>query len=88
MEFVNADNNYTYVQDCIDKIYTQKKTINVHKDNLSNKSKCSEEMLSLAKSEGKGWLAILVSNELDNAVDITRLYIRSCSFCGARNNYS
>lgn len=82
VEFVNADGNYTYVQKCIDKIYSQKKTIDSHKSNLSDKEKCCEEMLSLAKSEGKGWLAILISNELDDAVDIPDYILEAVAFAG------
>ena len=82
VEFVNAGENYSYLQKCISKMFVQKKAIELHKDNLENEKKRNEEVLSLAKTEGKGWLAILVSNELDDAVNIPDYILQAVAFAG------
>lgn len=82
VEFINSSNNYLYVQKCMDKIFVQKAAIQKHKDILSNISERNEEILSLAKLEGKGWMAILISNELDDKVDIPDYILHAVAFAG------
>ena len=59
------DNSYEYVQ-CLKNIYQQDKYIKQSESKLENKSVeiAGKEVLRIADKVGKGWLALLVAEEL------------------------
>lgn len=80
IEFVNCENNYTYVSKLIKKIYSMKKIIEWHQNRIKDEDTRNEEILCLAKKEGKGWLATLLSCEFDCLVGIPEYIMDAISF--------
>jgi len=80
IDFVNYKDNYTYVSNAIKRIYTQAKTIKGHQDRIKNENDRNEEMFSLAKKEGKGWFATILSSELDYGIGIPTYIMDAIAF--------
>lgn len=80
IEFVNCGDNFKYVSAAIKKIYTQKAVITSHQDEIKNENSRNEEMLMLSEKEGKGWLATIVSGELDFNVRIPEYIVNALAF--------
>ncbi|HBL49632.1 MAG TPA: ATP-dependent endonuclease [Firmicutes bacterium] len=80
IEFLKCDNNFEYVSAAIEKIFTQKAAITRHQENIKDKNSQNEEMLSLSKEEGKGWLATIISGELNYNVRIPEYIVKALAF--------
>ena len=80
IEFVNHKDNYTYVLNTIKKIYSQDATIKRHQSRIKDANDRNEEILSLAKKEGKGWFATILSSELDYNISIPAYIMDAIAF--------
>ena len=80
IDFVNSGENYKYAANAVEKIFVQKPTIKSHKANINNTTKRNEEIFTLAKKEGKGWLATILSGELDCLVSFPPYIINALAF--------
>ncbi len=80
IEFLNNDDNFKYVSNAIKKIFTKKATITIHQKNIKDKDIRNEEILMLSEKEGKGWLATIISGELDYNVGIPEYIVSALAF--------
>lgn len=80
IEFLNCNDNVDYVSAAIKKIYKQEASITRHKDKISDKDSRNEEMLMLSEKEGKGWLATIISGELNCFVGIPEYIVNALAF--------
>ena len=80
IEFLNFDNNFEYVSAAIKRIFIQKAAITRHQENIKDKGSQNEEILSLSEEEGKGWLATIISGELDCNVGIPEYIVNALAF--------
>ncbi|ADY54460.1 hypothetical protein Sgly_0086 [Syntrophobotulus glycolicus DSM 8271] len=80
IEFVNCGDNFKYVSAAIKKIYTQKAVITSHQEEINNENSRNEEMLMLSEKEGKGWLATIVSGELNYNIRIPEYIVYALAF--------
>lgn len=80
IEFLKSENNFEYVSAAIEKIFTQKAAITRHQENIKNKNSQNEEILSLSEEEGKGWLATIISGELNYNVRIPEYIVKALAF--------
>lgn len=80
IEFANTGENYKYVIASLDKIYVQQATIAKHKQSITDKKSRNEEIFALSKKEGKGWMATIISGELDIMVSVPDYIAEAISF--------
>lgn len=80
IEFANSSNNYEYVEKCIDKVFVQGAAILRHQEKVKDENTRNDEILSLAKTAGKGWLSTLVAAEIDELVDIPEYIVNALVF--------
>lgn len=82
-------NDFEFVN-CLDKIYTRKADIEGVGKKLQNKSVeiAGVEVLRIAEKHGKGWLALLVSEELVYNTNIPEYVLGAIAFASAHLNLS
>lgn len=80
IEFINCGNNFNYVSAAIEKIYKRESAIKSHQEKIKNEDNRNEEMLMLSENEGKGWLATIISGELDYHVEVPEYIVKALAF--------
>jgi len=80
IEFVAAGENFEYVSRAIDSIYSQRATIESHKQKIKTIATRNEEMLELADVQGKGWFATILTDCLDCNVAIPDYIVEAVAF--------
>ncbi|KJZ84421.1 hypothetical protein ClosIBUN13A_CONTIG146g02238 [Clostridium sp. IBUN13A] len=82
VEFIKLDDNIDYVKNIIEQVYTSQDTISNHKLALDNDDigKKAETILILASHIGKGWYATLLSEKIDNLVNIPEYILDAIAF--------
>lgn len=80
IEFLNCDDNFEYVSAVIEKVFSQKAAITRHQGNIKDKDNRSEGMLMLSEKVGKGWLATILSGELDRNVGVPEYIVNALAF--------
>ena len=74
-------NNSKYIENIVEINYVKQDTIQNHKDKLiGSDSECANTVLTLARDMGKGWYAIILSNNLDCAVSIPEYILDAVAF--------
>jgi putative ATP-dependent endonuclease of the OLD family len=87
VDFVKAGNEWEAIQ-TLDKVYTDEKTKAIAKNELSSTeiSILGKRILTMAKQEGKGWFAILISKYLRYKTIIPEYILDAIIF--AKKNFS
>jgi len=81
IEFSKHAGNLKYIKEIIGKSYNQKATIIKHKSALKGTdSQKASTILTLADNIGKGWYAILLSNEMDCNIQIPDYILQAIAF--------
>ncbi len=81
IEFLKLDENIDYVKSIIEQVYSSKATIDKHKFALERDIKeKAETALILANHIGKGWYATLLSEEIDECVQIPEYILDAIAF--------
>ena len=80
IEFITETDNYKYVSQVISKIYTQKAAIERNQNAINEYDARNEEMLRLANTLGKGWLATIIAGEIDCNVYIPTYILDAVAF--------
>lgn len=81
VEFAKFINNRYFIKDMIESHYTQEATIIRHKEALrAGGEDCANTVLTLANSIGKGWYATLLSNMVDESVEIPEYILDAIAY--------
>jgi predicted ATP-dependent endonuclease of OLD family len=89
VDFIMNGNSYEFVN-CLDTIYSSNAVIEKVKAKLENKSidVAGVEVLRLANKVGKGWLALLVSEQLVYNTYIPKYILKAIAFSSSHINLS
>jgi hypothetical protein len=87
VDFLINGNSFEYVH-CLDKIYSRETDITKAKEKLEDKSieVSGLEILRIANKYGKGWLALLVSEQLVYNTFIPEYILKAIAFASAHMN--
>lgn len=81
VEFAKYMSNRYFIKDIIESHYKQEATINRHKQALkAGGEDCANTVLTLANSIRKGWYATLLSNLLDESVEIPEYILDATAY--------
>jgi len=89
VDFLMNSNSYEFAN-CLDSIYKQGAAIDKAKEKLENKSVeiAGVEVLRIAGKHGKGWLALLVAEQLVYNTFIPKYILEAIAFAAAHINIS